>query len=50
MSTLVIIGSSQTVVHDRPGGQLVFTPRHYEADGQDDGQDGQDSQDGTDQD
>jgi precorrin-2 C20-methyltransferase/precorrin-3B C17-methyltransferase len=31
MSTLVIIGSSQTVVHDRPGGQLVFTPRHYEA-------------------
>ena len=31
MSTLVIIGSSQTVVHDRPGGQLVFTPRHYRA-------------------
>jgi precorrin-2 C20-methyltransferase / precorrin-3B C17-methyltransferase len=31
MSTLVIIGSSQTVVHDRPGGQLVVTPRHYEA-------------------
>jgi precorrin-2 C20-methyltransferase / precorrin-3B C17-methyltransferase len=31
MSTLVIIGSSQTTVHDRPGGQLVFTPRHYEA-------------------
>ena len=35
MSTLVIIGSSQTVVHDRPGGQLVFTPRHYEAAGPD---------------
>jgi precorrin-2 C20-methyltransferase/precorrin-3B C17-methyltransferase len=31
MSTLVIIGSSQTVVHERPGGRLVFTPRHYEA-------------------
>ena len=29
MSTLVIVGSSQTVVHDRPGGPLVFTPRHY---------------------
>jgi precorrin-2 C20-methyltransferase / precorrin-3B C17-methyltransferase len=35
MSTLVIIGSSQTVVHERPGGQLVFTPRHYEAADQD---------------
>ena len=35
MSTLVIIGSSQTTVHDRPGGQLVFTPRHYEAADQD---------------
>jgi precorrin-2 C20-methyltransferase/precorrin-3B C17-methyltransferase len=30
MSTLVIIGSSQTTVLDRPGGPLVFTPRHYE--------------------
>jgi len=29
MSTLVIVGSSQTRVHDRPGGPLVFTPRHY---------------------
>jgi precorrin-2 C20-methyltransferase/precorrin-3B C17-methyltransferase len=28
MSTLVIVGSSQTRVHDRPGGPLVFTPRH----------------------
>ncbi len=33
MSTLVIIGSSQTTVHERPGGALVFTPRHYEAAG-----------------
>jgi precorrin-2 C20-methyltransferase/precorrin-3B C17-methyltransferase len=33
MSTLVIIGSSQTVRHERPGGQLVFTPRHYEGPG-----------------
>jgi precorrin-2 C20-methyltransferase / precorrin-3B C17-methyltransferase len=31
MSTLVIVGSSQTRVHDRPGGSLVFTPRHYGA-------------------
>lgn len=29
MSTLVIVGSSQTRVHDRPGGPVVFTPRHY---------------------
>jgi precorrin-2 C20-methyltransferase / precorrin-3B C17-methyltransferase len=35
MSTLVIIGSSQTTVHERPGGRLVFTPRHYEADERD---------------
>jgi precorrin-2 C20-methyltransferase / precorrin-3B C17-methyltransferase len=32
MSTLVIVGSSQTRVHDRPGGPVVFTPRHYGAD------------------
>ena len=31
LSTLVIIGSSETVLHERPGGQLVFTPRQYEA-------------------
>ncbi|MGH3399671.1 MAG: precorrin-3B C(17)-methyltransferase [Streptosporangiaceae bacterium] len=35
MSTLVIVGSSQTRVHDRPGGPVVFTPRHYGADGPD---------------
>ncbi|MGH3276826.1 MAG: precorrin-2 C(20)-methyltransferase [Streptosporangiaceae bacterium] len=35
MSTLVIVGSSQTTVHDRPGGPLVFTPRHYGAASQD---------------
>jgi precorrin-2 C20-methyltransferase / precorrin-3B C17-methyltransferase len=29
MSTLVIVGSSQTRVLDRPGGPVVFTPRHY---------------------
>jgi precorrin-2 C20-methyltransferase/precorrin-3B C17-methyltransferase len=29
MSTLVIVGSSQTQVLDRQGGPLVFTPRHY---------------------
>ena len=29
MSTLVIVGSSQTRVQDRPGGPVVFTPRHY---------------------
>jgi len=29
MSTLVIVGSSQTRVHDRRGGPVVFTPRHY---------------------
>jgi hypothetical protein len=29
MSTLVIVGSSQTRVQDRPGGPIVFTPRHY---------------------
>jgi precorrin-2 C20-methyltransferase/precorrin-3B C17-methyltransferase len=29
MSTLVIVGSSQTRVHHRPGGPVVFTPRHY---------------------
>ena len=32
MSTVVIVGSSQTRVHDRPGGPVVFTPRHYGAD------------------
>jgi len=31
MSTLVIVGSSQTQVHQRPSGPVVFTPRHYEA-------------------
>lgn len=31
MSTLVIVGSSQTRVHDRPDGPVVFTPRHYAA-------------------
>jgi precorrin-2 C20-methyltransferase/precorrin-3B C17-methyltransferase len=31
MSTLVIVGSSQTAVHHRPGGPVVFTPRHYGA-------------------
>jgi precorrin-2 C20-methyltransferase / precorrin-3B C17-methyltransferase len=30
MSTLVIVGSSQTRVHHRPGGPIVFTPRHYQ--------------------
>ena len=30
MSTLVIVGSSQTRVHSRPGGPIVFTPRHYD--------------------
>jgi precorrin-2 C20-methyltransferase / precorrin-3B C17-methyltransferase len=29
MSTLVIVGSSATRVHDRAGGLVVFTPRHY---------------------
>jgi precorrin-2 C20-methyltransferase/precorrin-3B C17-methyltransferase len=29
MSTLLIIGSSQTTVHDRLSGPVVFTPRHY---------------------
>jgi precorrin-2 C20-methyltransferase/precorrin-3B C17-methyltransferase len=29
MSTLVIVGSSQTRVQERPGGPVVFTPRHY---------------------
>jgi precorrin-2 C20-methyltransferase/precorrin-3B C17-methyltransferase len=29
MSTLVIVGSSQTRVLERPGGPVVFTPRHY---------------------
>jgi precorrin-2 C20-methyltransferase / precorrin-3B C17-methyltransferase len=29
MSTLVIVGSSQTRVQHRPGGPVVFTPRHY---------------------
>ena len=33
MSTLVIVGSSQTRVQDRPGGPVVFTPRHYGEDG-----------------
>jgi precorrin-2 C20-methyltransferase / precorrin-3B C17-methyltransferase len=33
MSTLVIVGSSQTRVQDRPGGPVVFTPRHYGAAG-----------------
>ena len=33
MSTLVIVGSSQTRVHDRPGGPVVYTPRHYGEDG-----------------
>ena len=30
MRTLLIIGSSTTVVAERPGGRLVFTPRRYE--------------------
>jgi precorrin-2 C20-methyltransferase/precorrin-3B C17-methyltransferase len=29
MSTLVIVGSSATRVHERAGGPVVFTPRHY---------------------
>ncbi|QKT07360.1 precorrin-2 C(20)-methyltransferase [Gordonia sp. X0973] len=29
MRTLVIVGSSTTTVAERPGGRLVFTPRHY---------------------
>jgi precorrin-2 C20-methyltransferase / precorrin-3B C17-methyltransferase len=29
MSTLVIVGSSATRMHHRPGGPVVFTPRHY---------------------
>jgi precorrin-2 C20-methyltransferase / precorrin-3B C17-methyltransferase len=29
MSTLVIVGSSATRVHQRAGGPVVFTPRHY---------------------
>ncbi len=33
MSTLVIVGSSQTRVHHRPGGPVVYTPRHYGEDG-----------------
>jgi precorrin-2 C20-methyltransferase/precorrin-3B C17-methyltransferase len=33
MSTLVIVGSSQTRVHQHAGGPIVFTPRHYETDG-----------------
>ena len=33
MSTLVIVGSSQTRVLDRPGGPVVYTPRHYGQDG-----------------
>ncbi|HEU5418761.1 MAG TPA: precorrin-2 C(20)-methyltransferase [Streptosporangiaceae bacterium] len=33
MSTLVIVGSSQTRVHHRRGGPVVFTPRHYGEEG-----------------
>jgi precorrin-2 C20-methyltransferase/precorrin-3B C17-methyltransferase len=33
MSTLVIVGSSQTRVLDRRGGPVVYTPRHYGEDG-----------------
>jgi precorrin-2 C20-methyltransferase/precorrin-3B C17-methyltransferase len=29
MRTLIIVGSSLTTVVQRPGGRLVFTPRHY---------------------
>ena len=33
MSTLVIVGSSQTRVHHRRGGPVVYTPRHYGEEG-----------------